>query len=81
MPNYEPHIWNLNDDVKRSHNCYSYFLNLIDKKAFNKCKTKKNVLQLNLDIIKGYQKIYIILQEKNVLLMVLDINVKMYYIV
>ena len=41
MPKYEPRIWNSNEYIKRSHNCYSYFLNLIDKKAYNKCKTQK----------------------------------------
>lgn len=41
MPKYEPNIWNLDENVKHSHNCYSYFLNLIDEKAFKNCKTKK----------------------------------------
>ena len=50
MPKYEPNIWNLDESVKHSHNCYSYFLNLIDEKAFKNCKTKKNVQLLNLVI-------------------------------
>jgi len=45
-PIYEPEKWNKNIYIKKSHNCYSYALNLIDKKHAKSCekymkKTKK----------------------------------------
>jgi len=45
VPVYEPNKWNSNKYIKKSHNCYAYALNLIDKKRATKCKkmkTKKN---------------------------------------
>ena len=35
---YEPEIWNKDINIKRTHNCYAYALNLIDKKQADICK-------------------------------------------
>ena len=35
---YEPHKWNDNIFIRKSHNCYSYALNIIEKKKINECK-------------------------------------------
>ena len=37
-PIYEPEIWNKDINIKRTHNCYAYALNLIDKKQADICK-------------------------------------------
>ena len=34
-PKYQPHIWNNSNNIKRSHNCYAYFLNDINKQLMN----------------------------------------------
>ena len=36
---YEPEIWNDNDDIQYSHNCYSYFLNDINHNLKCLCKS------------------------------------------
>ena len=41
VPVYEPNKWNSNKYIKKSHNCYAYALNLIDKKRATKCKKMK----------------------------------------
>ena len=56
MPKYQPNMWNLDNNIKHSHNCYSYFLNLIDKKAYNKCKTKKVCSTAQPGYFKGLPK-------------------------
>ena len=33
---YEPHKWNINDNIKRYHNCYAYVLNHIASKRIGK---------------------------------------------
>ena len=37
-PKYNQKKWTRNKYIQRSHNCYSYFLNKIDKKVTNACK-------------------------------------------
>ena len=37
-PKFEPKKWNNNKYIKHSHNCYSYALNVINKKNANRCK-------------------------------------------
>ena len=37
-PVYEPEIWNANEFIRKSHNCYSYALNIIDADLANRCK-------------------------------------------
>ncbi len=37
-PKYEPEKWNQNVYLRKSHNCYSYALNLIYPKLINDCK-------------------------------------------
>jgi len=37
-PIYEPNKWNKNKYILKSHNCYMYALNKIDKKIMNTCK-------------------------------------------
>ena len=37
-PIYEPEIWNKDINIKRTHNCYAYALNLIYKEQANICK-------------------------------------------
>ena len=36
-PKYEPNKWNHNEYIRRSHNCYTYALNLIQPKNANLC--------------------------------------------
>ena len=38
MNKYEPSRWNKNKYIRESHNCYSYFLNKIDKSVAKHCK-------------------------------------------
>lgn len=35
---YEPQKWNDDIFIRKSHNCYSYALNIIEKKRINECK-------------------------------------------
>jgi len=37
-PKYEPEKWNKDIYIKKTHNCYAYALNLIDKKQSDICK-------------------------------------------
>ena len=37
-PIYEPKKWNTNKCIIKSHNCYMYALNKIDRKIVNDCK-------------------------------------------
>ena len=37
-PVYEPERWNKNKYVRKSHNCYSYALNIIDNELAGRCK-------------------------------------------
>ena len=37
-PIFEPNKWNKNKYILKSHNCYMYALNKIDKKIMNTCK-------------------------------------------
>ena len=37
-PIYEPERWNKNKYIRKSHNCYSYALNIIDNKLAGRCK-------------------------------------------
>lgn len=49
-PVYEPERWNKNKYVRKSHNCYSYALNIIDDKLAGRCKriiTKGNKTRKN----------------------------------
>lgn len=39
-PKYEPDKWNNDFYIKKSHNCYSYAFNIIDKKRALECKKK-----------------------------------------
>ena len=41
-PVYEPERWNKNKYIRKSHNCYSYALNIIDDKLVNNCKRLMN---------------------------------------
>ena len=38
MPIYEPHKWNTDPYIYKSHNCYTYALNILNKKVINSCK-------------------------------------------
>jgi hypothetical protein len=40
-PDYEPEIWNDDNDIQYSHNCYSYFLNDINQNLKCLCKNGK----------------------------------------
>lgn len=49
-PVYEPERWNKNKYVRKSHNCYSYALNIIDDELAGRCKriiTKGNKTKKN----------------------------------
>jgi len=37
-PRYEPQKWNLNPYIRKSHNCYTYALNIRNKSITNLCK-------------------------------------------
>ena len=37
-PVFEPERWNKNKYIRKSHNCYSYALNIIDRKLTRRCK-------------------------------------------
>lgn len=53
FPKYEPHKWNTNKFITKSHNCYSYALNLIYKDQANLCKRFMNkTKKQNCSIIK-----------------------------
>lgn len=57
---YEPQKWNDDIFIRKSHNCYSYALNIIEKKRINECKQqlKKNKFCLRrqpYNINKKYQ--------------------------
>ena len=41
-PMYQPELYNSNPNVYKSHNCYSYSMNVIDPKLVNKCKRNSN---------------------------------------
>lgn len=40
-PKYEPELWNDNNDIQFSHNCYSYFLNDINQDLKCLCKNSE----------------------------------------
>ena len=40
-PDFEPKLWNKNNDVQYSHNCYSYFLNDINQELKCLCKNSE----------------------------------------
>ena len=56
MVKYNPKKWNDNIHLQKSHNCYSYFLNKIDKRKIKKCKTKKNCVTPQPGYHKGLPK-------------------------
>jgi hypothetical protein len=37
-PEYDPSLWNLYIAIKETHNCYSYAMNVFDKKQIQRCK-------------------------------------------
>jgi len=37
-PDYEPDRWNLNTKFKKTHNCFAYAMNVLDKRQLSKCK-------------------------------------------
>jgi len=39
-PEYDPMLWNKYVAIKETHNCYSYAMNVFDKKQIKKCKGK-----------------------------------------
>lgn len=39
-PEYDPSLWNLYIAIKETHNCYSYSMNVFDKRQIQKCKGK-----------------------------------------
>lgn len=41
-PPFEPNRWNLQDFIRLTHNCFSYAMNIIDKKQIEACKKDKN---------------------------------------
>ena len=40
-PQYDPSIWNMYVAIKETHNCFSYAMNVFDKKQIAKCHGKK----------------------------------------
>lgn len=48
-PKYEPGRYNNDEAIYKSHNCYSYSMNVIDPKLVNKCRknTRKNTCRQN----------------------------------
>ena len=42
-PVYEPEKWNKDVNIKTTHNCYSYALNLINPKMAEICKEYKKI--------------------------------------
>jgi len=48
-PKYDPELYNSNPDIYKSHNCYSYGMNVIDNKLVTKCRknTRKNTCRQN----------------------------------
>ena len=40
-PKYRPDIWNNNEYIKLSHNCFAYAMNTIEKKQVERCKKDK----------------------------------------
>lgn len=41
MTTFEPHKWNGNKYIQKSHNCYSYAFNNIEKELEEKCRKRK----------------------------------------
>ena len=41
-PSYQPDMWNARTEVRETHNCFSYALNVNDPKQIAKCKGLKN---------------------------------------
>lgn len=56
MVKYEPKIWNSNNDVKHSHNCYSYFLNKMDPGGIKKCSSKNDCKTAQPGYYRGLSK-------------------------
>ena len=46
IPKYEPKRWNI-PLIKKSHNCYSYFLNKASAKNINECVKLNNIHKKN----------------------------------
>ena len=46
-PIYEPEKWNKDINIKKTHNCYAYALNLIDKEQANICKIYMKITTKN----------------------------------
>ena len=40
-PTYDPKAWNVNRDIRETHNCFSYAMNVNDPKQIAKCRGKK----------------------------------------
>lgn len=41
-PKYEPERWNTKKEVRETHNCFSYAMNILDPKQISSCLTSKN---------------------------------------
>ena len=41
MPRYKPSRWNRDSNVRDSHNCYAYFLNVVSPKITRACKKSR----------------------------------------
>lgn len=41
-PNYEPWRWNTKQEIRETHNCFSYAMNVNDPKQIDDCKKNKN---------------------------------------
>ena len=41
-PDYHPSLWNKRMEFRKTHNCFSYSMNVLDKKQLAKCKSKKD---------------------------------------
>ena len=40
-PKYQPALWNI-DEHRETHNCYAYFMNILDSFQIEKCQQMKN---------------------------------------
>lgn len=41
-PNYEPDRWNTKKEIRETHNCFSYAMNILDPKQISSCLKSKN---------------------------------------
>ena len=46
-PKYEPERWNIKNEIRETHNCFSYAMNVHDPKQIEACKKSKPSKAMN----------------------------------